>query len=164
MFSSQGKKSSPEREKTNVRMRVQESNNATVVNGLRTYGNRTEAIILIASGEKDTNEALARVFILQEAPFVDPETELPWGKPSVGDCRIGDNGVLFTVEGSGASFMGLRFEASWGQTSADWASCAERSGRVWLGLTGPIYCERILREGEGTLLPRMRFLRLDVVR
>ena len=118
---------------------------------------------MITSDDKEINEALVRVFAIHEAPEVDPEVDLPWDLKDVGDCRIDNESVVLTVEGSGGAFMGLRFEALWGCTPPEWHAYAERTGRIWLGLVGPGDFERLAKGGWDARLPSTRMLKLEVV-
>lgn len=143
-------------------MRVQKSDSASVTNSVRTYGGRKEALLLITSDDEEISEALVRVFTIHEAPETEPEVDLPWDLEDVGDCRIDNESVILTVEGSGGAFMGLRFETQWGRTPPEWHAYAERTGRVWLGLVGLDDYNRLTEGGWEARLPAMRMLKLEV--
>ena len=143
-------------------MNVQKSDNEAVVSRLRSYGQREEAIVLLTTTSPEMSAALVRVFTLQEAQDVDLEAELPWDEQDVGDCRIDDDSAVLTIEGSGGSFMGMRFETHWGETDSAWRTVAERTGRIWLALVGVPDYQRVVEGGDGERLPRARTLKLEV--
>lgn len=142
-------------------MRVQKSNSASVMNAVRSYGQGVGALLLITSDDTEIASALARVFEIHQAPEVSPELDLPWQANEVGDCRISDDGVLLTVEGSGDSFMGLRFEVSWGATDGEWRAEAERNGCAWLILV-PDGVYGSLAKDPFALIPSVPVLKLGV--
>lgn len=141
---------------------MQQSNNTVVTNSLRTYGPRKEALLLISTEDPEISKTLVWVFKEYDAPETDPEKNLPWDIKDVGDCRIDDSSVIITVEGFGQSFMGLRFETSWGVTPVEWHVHAEQNKRVWLGLVGPGDYARLVTGGWDEHLPSMRMLKLEV--
>ena len=143
-------------------MNVQKSDNEAVVSRLRTYGRGEEAIVLLATTSPEMSKALVRVFAIQEAKDVDLEAELPWDEPDVGDCLISGDSAVLTIEGSGGSFMGMRFETHWGQTDPAWRAVAERTGRIWLALVGVPDYQRVVDGGSSERLPRARTLKLEV--
>lgn len=145
-----------------MRIRVQNSHNSAVTNSVRTYEGYAEALLLLTSEDKEISNALERVFAIHGAPLVNPEETLPWDEPDVGDCRIDNESALFTLEGSGGTFMGMRHEVRWGRTSPEWHAHAERRGRVWLGLVEPADYIRISEGGWTEQLPLMRMLKLEV--
>lgn len=147
---------------------MQSTNNTHAMNALRVYDDgRSAAIVLMASDDTEIEDALGRVFEIHEAPLTDLEKGVPWGTDDVGDCEIRSGGVLLTVEGTGGSFMGLRFEAAWSTTSPGWRRAACDNDCVWLGLPGrPVYDQiaRAVASGSQVQLPAMPVLKLEVPR
>jgi len=141
---------------------MQHSNNAVVTTSVRVYDGHSEALLLLTTQDKEISKALVDIFTIHDAQETDPEKSLPWDEPDVGDCRIGNDGVLLTIQGSGSSFMGMRHEVKWGRTSAEWHGHAERRGRVWLGLVGVPDYVRLSQGGWTERLPMMRMLKLEV--
>lgn len=142
-------------------MRVQKSNSASVMNALRDYGDRSAALLLISSSDDEIHTALQRVFQIHEAPVVSLEEGLAWDLGTVGDCVISKTGVVITVEGSGDSFMGLRFETFWGEVDKPWHEVAEQNGCVWLALVEPGVYGRIADAGNDAFLPAADLLKLE---
>lgn len=149
-------------------MNVQSTNNTHAMNALRVYDDgRSAAIVLMASDDAEIEKALGRVFEIHEAPLTDLEANAPWGADDVGDCEIRSDGVMLTVEGTGGTFMGLRFEAAWSTTSPGWRRAARDNGCVWLALPGrPAYdhIARAVASGSQVQLPAMPVLKLEVTR
>lgn len=149
-------------------MRVQSTNNTHSMNASRVYDDgRSAAIVLMASDDMEVEEGLKRVFEIHEAPPTDLETGVPWGADDVGDCEIREGGVLLTVEGTGGSFMGMRFEADWSGIAPGWRRMARDNGCVWLALPGRSVYDQIARavaSGSLVQLPSMPVLKLEVVR
>lgn len=149
-------------------MNVQSTNNTHAMNALRVYDDgRSAAIVLMASDDTGIEDALGRVFEIHEAPRVNLEKGVPWGADDVGDCEVRFGGVMLTVEGTGGSFMGMRFEAAWSTTSPGWRRAARDNGCVWLALPGrPVYDQiaRAVASGSVVQLPAMPVLKLEVVR
>lgn len=141
---------------------MQQSSNAAVTNSLRSYGTGAEALLLIASEDEEIARSLVDVFLGHSAPYVDPERDLPWCASDVGDCRIGEDGVTITIKGFGSSFMGLRFESSWGTTPPEWHLRAVEHKRVWLGLVGGADYARLVSGGWSERLPSAWMLKLEV--
>jgi hypothetical protein len=149
-------------------MNVQSTNNTHAMNALRVYDDgRSAAIVLMASDDAEIEDALSRVFEIHEAPLSDLEAGVPWGADDVGDCEIRPGGVMLTVEGTGGSFMGLRFEAAWNTTSPGWRRAARDNGCAWLTLPGRSMYDHIARavaSGSQVQLPAMPVLKLEVTR
>lgn len=144
-------------------MRVQKTSEVMVANSVRDYDGRKEALLLLATESEEIGASFVDVFAAHEGHEVDPEEDLPWDLDDVGDCRIDSASVILTIEGWGGSFAGLRLEVPWGRTSPEWHAWAERNGRVWLGLTSPADCARLMVGNWGERIPPVRMLKLDVV-
>lgn len=141
---------------------MQQSSSAAVTNSLRTYGTGAEALLLLASEDAGIAGNLVDIFLGHSAPYVEPEKELPWAVGDVGDCRISRDGVTITIKGFGSSFMGLRFQTSWGTTPPEWHLRAAQNKRVWLGLVGPGDYARLVTGGWNESIPSAWMLKLEV--
>lgn len=140
---------------------MHQSSNAAVTNSLRLYGARSGAILLMTSADQNVADALEVVFDSHRPKVVDPETELDWDAEDVGDCVIGENGVVLTIVGSGG-FMGARFEAAWGRTPERWKANARMNGCAWLGLVSVQEYQRLMARGWGETIPPLALLKLEV--
>lgn len=143
-------------------MRIQQGSSARATNAIRVYDGTPEAILLLIAGDLGAHRGLTKVFAIHEAPLIDLEHELPELDEPVGDCAIGSDGVLVTMEGTGRYLMGVRLSTSWGRTEPSWSEAAMRTGRVWVGLLPHATYEQGPTFKEAGI-PELPVLRLDAV-
>lgn len=143
-------------------MRIQHGSSARATNAIRVYEGAPEAILLLIAGDADAHQGLTRVFALHDAPVVDLERELPDLGQSIGDCVIGDDGILMTMNGIGRYLMGVRLQVTWGRTEPFWRETAMGQGRVWVGLLPhPIHAMGPAFRNQG--IPEIPVLKLEAL-
>lgn len=148
-----------------MRINAQHTHVVESLNALRTYGDRTAAIVLISSGSPEVAHGMGRVFKEHDAPLLPLDEHLDWDLKSVGDCFVRPDGIKVFVEAppSGA-FMGMLFETSWGLTDESWRATAKENGCVWLSLLDSAQFDWIRDLGRTAPLPlSVPTLRLDAV-